>query len=168
VAEARAVSRNLGSTWCHFCTGAVALDELPRLIKREEAGAYYATGSDGYGYIGGLFANATCAICGAKYLAWVDLSGCPGYGRSGFSRWGAGGLLFFDLSHRRAFNDEPDEQDLPDWKIEQVALSADQCSQLDALAGTIMRRRPWPRCEATGRKVYSVYGCPCPEHRGHY
>jgi hypothetical protein len=154
------MSRNLGRTACAFCYGEVALDEAPRPITREEAGCYYDT-RDGYGYAGGIFANATCSTCGAKYLAWCDLSGCAGYGR-----WGEKGTPFFDLSHRAAFNDEPAEEDLPDWKIEEATLTVDQCAALSAISGTIKRRSLWPRCERTGKKIFSVYGCRCEQHYG--
>jgi hypothetical protein len=157
------MSRNIGSTTCNFCISAVTLDEAPRPIKREEAGPYYATGRDGYGYAGGIFANATCTRCSAKYLAWIDLSACDGYGRH--RNWGDKGQPFFDLSYRSTFNDEPGEEDLPDWKLDRVELTAEQCMKLEAIAGMIVRRRPWPRCEKTGRKVYHCYGCPCDEHR---
>jgi len=67
------MSRNLGQTNCDFCGGRVSLDEKPRPITREEAGPYYDT-HHGYGYAGGIFANATCTVCAAPYLAWVSLA----------------------------------------------------------------------------------------------
>jgi hypothetical protein len=160
------MSRNLGSTSCAFCNGPVVLDEKLRPITREEAGVYYDT-HQGYGYAGGLFANATCSTCGAQYLAWGSLAACAGYGA------GAGHLgrstnderPFNDLSHRAAFNDEPAEEDLPEWSIRTIELTPEQCVKLEAFSGTIVRREPWPRCEKTGRKVWHSYGCDCDEHR---
>jgi hypothetical protein len=159
------VSRNLSSTTCQFCDGEVALDEPARPITKAEAGRYYET-REGYGYAGGLFANATCTVCGAQYLAWVDLSACDGYGsRSYFRKRESDERPFFDLSHRRSFNDEPGEEDLPDWQIRRDALTPAECASLGAVAGTAVRRAPWPRCAKTGRKMYSVYGCDCGDHR---
>ena len=156
------MSRNIGSTICQFCDGPIVLDEAARPITREEAGAYFDT-REGYGYANGLFANATCKTCEAKYLAWVDLRACVGYNRYG--NWGAQDAPFFDLSYRDSFNDEPGEKDLPNWKIAVAALTPEQCQRLEAFCGAITRREPWPRCEKTGRKIYSCYGCRCEEHR---
>lgn len=162
------MSRNLGRDNCRFCYGEVTLVQKPRPITREEAGVYYDVGRDGFGYAGGIFANAECIVCRAKYIAWVDLSVCAGYGRYEQMRADPGALHgrpFFDLSYRRAFDDEPDEADLPDWEIEEFVLTAEQCARLEAFSGTIRKRTPWPRCARTGRKVYGPYGCPCEEHR---
>lgn len=155
------MSRNLSSKLCRFCDGEVVLLEPARPITREEAGAHYEA-REGYAYAEGLFANATCSLCEAPYLAWVDLSACLGYGRWERDRDRSS---FYDLSHRRAFNDEPAKDDLPKWRIEEVALTPAQCERLEAFSGTILRRTPWPRCEKTGRKIHLCYGCPCPEHR---
>ncbi len=155
------MSRNLGRTDCKFCHSAVTLDEEPRLITPEEAGCYYAT-YQGYGYAGAIMANATCAACGAKYLAWVSLQACEGY-RGGWGR--VDGAPFFDLSFRAAFNDEPAEDDLPDWEVSTVELTAEQCRKLEVISGSVKRRRPWPRCDKTGRKIDRGYGCDCAEHR---
>lgn len=155
------MSRNIGSTQCNFCGGEVVLIETPRPITRKEAGVYYDT-CEGYGYANGIFANGACLTCEAKYLAWVNLSACAGYGQ-----WNRNRLQepFFDLSYRATFNDEPDEEDLPEWAIQTVPLTEEQCRKLEVFSGTLKKRKPWPRCEKTGRKVYIVYGCPCLEHR---
>jgi len=159
------MSRNLGRTYCVFCDGQVVLNEKPRPITREEAGAYYDT-HQGYGFAGGIFANASCVLCEAKYLAWVSLAGCAGYSSAGHLGQDTDEEHpFNDLSHRAAFNDEPSEEDLPDWLVEKIELTPEQCTKLDAISGTIVRRGPWPRCEKTGRKVWYGYGCPCKEHR---
>jgi len=160
------MSRNLGRTDCDFCNGRVTLDEKPRPITREEAGPYYET-HQGYGYARGIFANATCSTCEAKYLAWVSLAACAGYGRS-YGHWNRktdDKHPFNDLSHRAAFNDEPAEDDLPKWRVWTVELTPEQCQKLEAISGTLVRREPWPRCKKTGRKVFRCYGCPCDEHR---
>lgn len=158
------MSRNLGRTCCGFCSGSVTLEEQPRAITRDEAGCYYET-HHGFGYARGIFANARCGTCGAKYLAWVSLLACDGYSGSSGSSWGhAETVPFFDLSFRRAFNDEPAEEDLPDWEIIEELLSEDLCKKLECFAGTITRRIPWPRCERTGRKIWRCYGCPCSGH----
>jgi hypothetical protein len=150
------VSRNIGDPGCRFCRQmTVKLDESARPIRDSEAGLYYAE------YAGGLFANATCVTCGAKYLAWVDLSPCGSFGHLDNRKRDH---EFVDLSHRSSFNDEPAEADLPDWYIDSRALTAEQCASLGAFSGTILVRIPWPTCAATQRKVYRSYGCGCGAH----
>lgn len=88
------MSRNICRTDCARCCGDVVLDEAPRLLTREEAGAHFDN------YRTKSFANAHCPTCGARYLAWIqDLY-------TG---------LHHDLSWRSTFNDEPGDDDLPPW-----------------------------------------------------
>jgi hypothetical protein len=77
----------------------VRLAEIPRLIRKEEADAYY----DEYSCMS--VANADCVICGAKYLAWCS----AGYG----CHMGDTVHPFYDLSYRSTFDDEPGREDIP-------------------------------------------------------
>lgn len=122
------MSRNLCETHCDFCKGDVTLDEAARPITEPEAGPYFPE------FRGMLVANATCRVCKAKYLAWVDERPT---GKSWTRHAEADGRGFHDLSFRAAFNDEPAEEDLPEFKIEMVP-----------------QRSPWPRCECGGKMYY--------------
>jgi|SRR5208337_986203 len=142
------MSRNLGITSCHYCSGIVKLEEAPRPITREEAGVYYEL-RDGYSYEGMITANAKCEDCNAKYLAWIDLSACPGY-RPYHTRDRHSETIaergFFDLSFRASFDDEPGVEDGPDFVITRKTV--------------IDSRLPWPLCEKCGsKKLYQTY-CP--------
>lgn len=154
------MSRNLGRTNCYFCYGDVVLVEKPREATRKDAGVYFDTSPEGYGYRGMICAHAECEDCAAKYLAYVDMSKCPGFGHHYRPRL-HDDPAFFDLSFRSSFNDEPGEEDLPDYQIVSVPLTKAQCAALECLPMSVRRCRPWPRCKKTGRKVYSVYGCDC-------
>jgi hypothetical protein len=119
------MSRNLCSTSCQRChsseSDSIVLDEPARPITKAEAGPYLAE------YEGLLVARATCSVCGARYLAHVDETGRKPY------TWPSGNLagvthvwrrsprdgdgrLFFDLSFRSTFDDEPGPDDLPPWE----------------------------------------------------
>lgn len=102
------MSRNLLRTDCHRCQGAVTLTGPAHPITREEGGVYIDE------YKGMIVADATCSVCGALYLAWVN----------GRPDWMLGHLAprnrpsdapFVDLSYRSTFNDEPGAGDLPPW-----------------------------------------------------
>ena len=104
------MSRNLGRRDFYFCGGPVEHEEPPRPITRAEVGGYFSE------YEGMLVANAHCAWCVAKYLAWVH----------GRSDWTIGHLaprnrreddLHVDLSFRASFNDEPARDDLPEYEV---------------------------------------------------
>ncbi len=110
------MSRNLGSTSCDFCGEKVTLDESPRPITREDAGHCYDT-YQGYGHAGMIVANATCSVCEAEYLAWIDQSACAGYGTSGFPNRPEKEEPFMDLSFRSTFDDEPGIADMPKYAI---------------------------------------------------
>jgi len=101
------MSRNIaGGQVCDQCgRAAILLEEPPRLITKEEAGAYFEE------YRASTFANAHCELCGAQYLAWC--------GRSWDDKSGSG---FYDLSYRASFNDEPRPEDLPIWRVDQFGL----------------------------------------------
>jgi hypothetical protein len=103
------VSRNLGRVDCYFCDGLVVHDEPPRPITRDEAGGYFAE------YEGMLVANAHCAHCEGKYLAWVR--GRPNWslGHLAYKNYYEGGHI--DLSFRSTFDDEPGEEDKPVYTI---------------------------------------------------
>lgn len=136
------MSRNLGRTSCRFCGGAVTLLERPRAITRGDCGIYYDE-HEGHSYQGAIVASAECVDCLAKYLAWVDLTKCVGYGRHPYFAPSKDGA-FFDLSFRSTFNDEPGEDDLPLHEIKVVRL-----------------RKPWPTCAGCGKRIYLGYGCQC-------
>lgn len=135
------MSRNIGSTSCEFCPGAVVCEEAPRPITRKEAGPYFEE------YEGMLVADAECKDCCAKYLAWLK-SAPRGYQES-VRVDDSGRLLPFDLSYRSTFNDEPGEADLPKYTIEVMYL-----------------RKPFPTCAECGKRIYSCYGCQCGKRRG--
>ncbi len=101
------MSRNLCQTECGQCgIDAVRLVEDPRLLTEEDAGVYHAS----YRYL--VVANAECALCGAKYLAWV--SGTPGLSHNLLDFEGtAPESRFRDLSYRSTFNDEAGPDDMP-------------------------------------------------------
>jgi len=103
------MSRNLCNTVCYFCGHEVELVEEPREITKGDAGVYYAE------YKGMLVADARCPICLAEYLAWVDDSKCTGHTRS-TGEYGS----FFDLSFRSSFDDEPDDDDLPQYDVQVI------------------------------------------------
>jgi hypothetical protein len=130
------MSTNLGRTDCRFCNGEVLLDEDRRTLSSRECTLvprhlHHA-----------LVANATCARCEAKYVAWLetnmyaaDFRDCPPRTATNFFR---------DLSHRTTMSDEPEELDLPMYVIDFV-------------------RRTWPTCLACGKRIFGSYGCQCPE-----
>lgn len=124
------MSRNLGCIDCTFCHGEVKLVEAPRPVTREDVGRYYDT-HEGYGYAGMIAANAICVDCCAKYLAWIDLSACVGYGRY-YDRGHRGDREFIDLSHRSTFDDEPGPEDMPDEIVVRQSV--------------VTSRTPWPKC----------------------
>ena len=104
------MSRNLCMTHCNDCPAPrVFLVEPPRLATEDDCGRYYKN------HVGLLVANAECALCGAKYLAWVDDRECDN-GRYG-SRFDAE-REYYDLSYRSTFNDEPGPDDLPRFEVE--------------------------------------------------
>lgn len=95
------MSRNLCMTSCDRCQAdEVGLIERPRQITPDEAGVYFGE------FRGMLVANAVCPDCGARYLAWCQdnrpRGRSPDYGER-----------YFDLSYRKAFNDEPCKEDIP-------------------------------------------------------
>lgn len=135
------MSRNLAQANCYFCGEEVVKEEAPRPVTREEVGAYWNL-RDGYSFEGMICANAKCHICGAKYLAWIDLSACVGYGRpEGPNHDGT----IRDLSFRSTFNDEPGNDDMPDFLIHKVVT---------------IEKEPWPRCKKCGEKEVSDNYCP--------
>ena len=132
------MSRNLGGTTCAFCDGEVKLAEPTRFIRREDCGIYFDE------YAGMLVAEAECADCMAKYIAWVDER--P---RQKLYSWGphprtpADGPGFFDLSHRSTFNDEPGPLDMPTFRIEVQRVKVG----------------PWPTCSTCGGPTQDENRC---------
>jgi hypothetical protein len=98
------MSRNIGETSCEICEAphtSIELEEAPRPLRAEDAGRYFTE------FEGRLtVAAAHCTGCGARYLAWISLTG-P------WPREPAEGARFVDLSFRSSFNDEPGAADLP-------------------------------------------------------
>ena len=112
------MSRNLCRTNCAICSGDVKLEEAPRPVTVDETGLYSSE------YMGRLtVANASCA-CGAKYLAWVRLSGSGGHLSNDRHE------PFIDLSFRASFNDEPAAEDLPPPGVLQQAHEAECLRQV--------------------------------------
>lgn len=107
------MSRNLARTDCAFCSGTVALGEVPRPITLGEAGVYLDE------YRGMLVARAECVDCEAKYLAWVQPpAGPPHWGRPTLPLTEP--APFYDLSFRSTFNDEHGPADVPAYQIETI------------------------------------------------
>jgi len=102
------VSRNLCKKECDFCY----LDEVvitgPIFNFEERYDCYL------HEYTGMKVADAECAYCGAKYLAWVEEA--PGKRRTcwGYDEYTSEERRFYDLSYRSTFNDEPGKEDLPE------------------------------------------------------
>jgi hypothetical protein len=139
------MSRNLGRTDCYFCHGEVVLVEPERLITRDDCGGYYDDRGGGYAYAGAIVASAECKTCLAKYLAWINMTACKGYGSHPYFERSKD-APFFDLSFRSTFNDEPGEEDLPEHTVKMVPVLGS-----------------WPRCAACKKRIYHCYGCQCPE-----
>lgn len=121
------MSRNLCTTRCDYLHGGdpqVILLEEPRPITREDAGAYFPE------YEGMLVANAECALCKAQYLAWVDETArtSRNYRWDHYGRRASSYCPFVDLSFRSSFNDEPGEQDLPLYRVDQFG---ERCGFVD-------------------------------------
>lgn len=100
-------SRNLGTTSCYFCGGAISLDEAPRPITKKEAGGFFLR------YVDMIVAKCHCFDCEAQYLAWMD--NIP-YGGMGLKPPLSG---IKDLSFQRTFGPEPAIEDLPRYHIVQ-------------------------------------------------
>jgi hypothetical protein len=95
-------------------------------ITEQEGGVYYKEFSPM------VVADAECEVCGAKYLAWVD--------ERGREPWVGNGTIyhfknyadpdhyddprraFFDLSYRKAFNDEPAKADEGDPDLKSLGV----------------------------------------------
>ena len=109
------MSRNLNSTICDFCGHAVELNEEPRKITVNDTGVHMFEEFEGM-----MVADAECPMCLAKYLAWVDEAPrVRNKHRHAYrSPDSYGGIV--DLSFRQSFNDEPAEQDLPVYDVQQV------------------------------------------------
>jgi hypothetical protein len=110
------MSRNLCQTNCDGCGyDGVELLEAPRPIRADECGPYFPE------YEGMLVANAECVYCAAKYLAWVNET--TRKNKMHYRDWRYPGKEpwddkpFVDLSWRAAFNDEPAEEDLPEYDV---------------------------------------------------
>lgn len=107
------MSRNLNSTTCDFCGHDVELNENPRPITVKDTGIRIFKKFEGM-----LVADAECPMCFAKYLAWVDEATMVGNKHHHRSPNRYGGIV--DLSFRKSFNDEPHEEDLPAYEVQQV------------------------------------------------
>lgn len=114
------MSRNLCRKDCHFCGGVVVLEERPRPITKEDAGVYFDD------YEGMVVANAHCEDCEALYLAWVDETKRLKY--ASFARQMYEGDTHVDLSYRHAFDDEPDDEDLPKFEMIRVRREIPVCT----------------------------------------
>lgn len=105
------MSRNLASQCCYFCgldSEEFTFEEEPRLITKEDAGAYL----DEYGKM--MVAHVHCPNCKAKYTAW-----CSG-GFLDQHDWHGDGLKIRDMSFRSTWNDEPGEDDMPEFVIKTI------------------------------------------------
>lgn len=136
------MSRNLGQTNCYYCPGEIKLVESPRTITKEEMGGYSQ-------FTEMIVANAECATCAAKYLAWIEIPG-----DTYLTRRPNDTREFSDLSFRSTFNDEPGEDDLPDvivsrWphrclacdkKVPEYRSVCDKCNALVSAVGEVIDR----------------------------
>lgn len=95
------MSRNLCRTDCDVCGAEPVTLGAIRRITKEDAGRYF------HEYQGMLVADAECPDCNARYLAWVKPA--PGHRET----HGFYGPIYYDLSYRSTFNDEPGPEDLP-------------------------------------------------------
>jgi hypothetical protein len=120
------MSSNLCENVCHYCGEPVTLDEAARPIRECDVRPRNFEFHRGM-----LVALATCELCEARYIAWIDGS-CrtwndPKWGPQtypqltfdGVTKKGEKGPVG-DLSFRSTFSDEPGPEDLPKWKIEKV------------------------------------------------
>jgi len=118
------VSRNLGQTSCHECSGGedcVVLEGPIRPVTELEDPAYFRD------HEGLLVAEARCVLCHTLYIAWVDWPGQHGSFRNVYwsleeRRLQNSDARFVDLSYRHAFNDEPAVEDLPLFTVETVLV----------------------------------------------
>ena len=107
------MSRNRCDTKCAFCGETPEMVEEPREITVEDCGSRFIDE-----YRGMIVAKATCWLCGAKYLAWLDGTNRPAnqFG-SAWPRperdYDTGKYEVADLSFRSSFNDEPGDDDMP-------------------------------------------------------
>lgn len=112
------MSRNLLSTCCNQCgADCVRMTGPVRDISAEDARAYLNE------FRGLRVADAECAWCRTKYLAWVSPQRVHRYWpfRAGHDMDPDGADGFYDLSYRSTFDDEPGEADLPAGGVERVA-----------------------------------------------
>jgi hypothetical protein len=113
------VSRNLLRTSCARCQGVVRITGKTKTFEELRPRSVYVDE-----YRGTKFADATCAWCGALYLAWCSTP--PGW-PSMSCRLNEEG--FFDLSFRSSFNDEPGPGDLPAAMIHFEHGARDACAK---------------------------------------
>jgi hypothetical protein len=108
------MSRNLGETVCVHCGHPVQLQEKPRLITKKEAGKHFGA------FMGLLVAKAECPICLAKYLAWIDETNFALLKKEGREPRKAPYGEILDLSYRSTFNDQPGNDDLPEYDVQTI------------------------------------------------
>jgi hypothetical protein len=121
------MSVNLCDNKCHICG-------MPAI---KVTGERYQGQQKRKGYDNHWFADAECQVCGTKYTAWLSshhdnlIAGvCSARNNPYHADWFAKhdecfGCLscdadFFDLSYRSTFNDEPGDEDLPDFPVATV------------------------------------------------
>ena len=105
------MSRNLAKTKCDHCDHEIELEEEPRPITEQDCGKHFFNE-----YKGMLVATAHCPMCLAEYLAWIDGTNREQYAPYPNPQFGKIG----DLSYRSSFNDEPGNDDLPKYLIQQI------------------------------------------------
>jgi hypothetical protein len=127
------VSRNLCHTTCRHCGHELTLDEGPRLITVEDTGEHFI-GT----YLGMVVANASCPLCCAKYLAWLD-----GTNRTSHAYPSPividGKYDVCDLSYRSTFNDEPGDDDMPAFEpVAEMRRLREENAALRAAVGELV------------------------------
>ena len=61
-----------------------------------------------------------CPICRAQYLGWVDQRQMTERNSHPVPRYADYPSLVFDLSYLSTFNDEPGEDDLPEYEVQVI------------------------------------------------
>jgi hypothetical protein len=102
------MSTNLCYKTCVHCGAELELRETPRLVTQEDAGGFFPR------YKGMMVAKAECPDCLARYMAWM--TDPPSFNYPVASRHPFDGTIY-DLSYQSSFDDQPDPEDLPRYRI---------------------------------------------------
>ena len=133
------MSRNIGYARCKYCGSDVVLDGNPHPATPDEVWGEY---------LGMIIENAECPECKAKYMAWrhwehrdTDYWANPDWAEN---------KKIMDLSFRSSFNDEPGDDDLPDFVFEELIYFV---------------KHKAPNYKQCGKRRVGGYGCFCRDPR---